>query len=319
MRGHQKKRSSLSEIPLIAASSPGHISSFSTASSLSRPPLPGRIGAAVGLGAARGKSVSNGGVQRELDASPPASSYFTRPGTVTTVDGVEADPVPAPGEDVASHFSFSTTLRRHSGHAHGAGDSLLPVHASSSSKLVAIDESWTDGAGPSGVAEPQQETPASVFARCSVEETASHFRSSPTTGLSSTSIPPLRQHYGYNEFTVPTPPSLLLKFAQTIYESPLILLLCGSAAVSAVMGNVDDAVSITVAILIVLTVGFVQERRSEKSLEALGKLVPHYCHLTRYVRFCLLMSFSMVCRRVTAERALRSLYRVVEDLSSRIL
>ena len=47
------------------------------------------------------------------------------------------------------------------------------------------------------------------------------------------------------------------------------------------MGNVDDAVSITVAILIVLTVGFVQERRSEKSLEALGKLVPHYCHLTR--------------------------------------
>lgn len=49
------------------------------------------------------------------------------------------------------------------------------------------------------------------------------------------------------------------------------------------MGNVDDAVSITVAILIVLTVGFVQERRSEKSLEALGKLVPHYCHLTRYV------------------------------------
>jgi P-type Ca2+ transporter type 2C len=29
-------------------------------------------------------------------------------------------------------------------------------------------------------------------------------------------------------------------------------------------------------------VGFVQERRSEKSLEALNKLVPHYCHLTRF-------------------------------------
>lgn len=37
------------------------------------------------------------------------------------------------------------------------------------------------------------------------------------------------------------------------YESPLILLLCGSAAVSAIMGNVDDAISITIAIVIVLT------------------------------------------------------------------
>ena len=44
-----------------------------------------------------------------------------------------------------------------------------------------------------------------------------------------------------------------MKFAKTIYESPLILLLCGSALISAIMGNIDDAVSIAVAILIVLT------------------------------------------------------------------
>jgi Ca2+-transporting ATPase len=65
------------------------------------------------------------------------------------------------------------------------------------------------------------------------------------------------------------------------------------------MGNVHDALSITVAVLIVLTgadltlpfcqsvpndvslVGFVQERRSEQSLEALNKLVPHHCHVIR--------------------------------------
>ena len=46
---------------------------------------------------------------------------------------------------------------------------------------------------------------------------------------------------------------MYIKFAKTIYESPLILLLFGSAFVSAVMGNIDDAVSITIAILIVLT------------------------------------------------------------------
>lgn len=47
------------------------------------------------------------------------------------------------------------------------------------------------------------------------------------------------------------------------------------------MGNLDDAVSITIAVTIVVTVGFVQEYRSEKSLESLNKLVPHYAHLIR--------------------------------------
>jgi Ca2+-transporting ATPase len=47
------------------------------------------------------------------------------------------------------------------------------------------------------------------------------------------------------------------------------------------MGNTEDSISITMAILIVVTVGFVQEYRSEQSLEALNKLVPPTAHLTR--------------------------------------
>ena len=47
------------------------------------------------------------------------------------------------------------------------------------------------------------------------------------------------------------------------------------------MGNLDDAVSIAIAVTIVVTVGFVQEFRSEQSLEALNKLVPHFAHLIR--------------------------------------
>ena len=81
----------------------------------------------------------------------------------------------------------------------------------------------------------------------------SYFRTSSSDGLSAASIPSLLAEHGYNEFSVSSPEQLLLKFAKTIYESPLILLLCGSALVSAVMGNIDDAVSITVAVLIVLT------------------------------------------------------------------
>ncbi|KAI0076399.1 calcium-transporting P, partial [Panus rudis PR-1116 ss-1] len=114
-----------------------------------------------------------------------------------------------------------------------------------------------------------------------LQDTLAFFHTDPSLGLSASTVPSLLAEHGYNEFTVSSPEPLLLKFAKTIYESPLILLLCGSAVVSAVMGNIDDAVSITIAVLIVLTVGFVQEQRSEKSLEALNKLVPHHCHLIR--------------------------------------
>ncbi len=65
------------------------------------------------------------------------------------------------------------------------------------------------------------------------------------------------------------------------FKETLILLLLGSAIISFFMGNLDDAISITVAVTIVVTVGFVQEYRSEKSLEALSMLVPHYAHSIR--------------------------------------
>ncbi len=139
-----------------------------------------------------------------------------------------------------------------------------------------------------------------------MQATVNFFRTSASNGLLHSDINVLREQHGYNEFSVASPEPLLLKFAKTIYESPLILLLCASATVSALMKNIDDAVSITVAVLIVLTgmsflldhqqqltwkpVGFVQERRSEKSLEALNKLVPHHCHVIRYVLLFLLRS-----------------------------
>lgn len=167
--GHQKKRSSLSEVSFITPTSAGHISSFSTASALSRQPLPGRPGA-VG-GGSRGKSNSEGEVLRELTDSPPASAYFTSVRTKTDAGDEDVTPVPAPGQDVASHFAYSTTLRRHS-LGHGLGESpLLPLHASSSKAgetSEVLESVWTDGAGPSTCVQESQETQASIFARSSV-------------------------------------------------------------------------------------------------------------------------------------------------------
>lgn len=65
------------------------------------------------------------------------------------------------------------------------------------------------------------------------------------------------------------------------HDSKLIsffIVILGSALVSIIMQQFDDAISITIAIIIVVTVAFIQEYRSEKSLEELKKLVPPECH-----------------------------------------
>lgn len=124
---------------------------------------------------------------------------------------------------------------------------------------------------------------------------------------SGVAVPQLRQRYGLNELQVEQPESLLAKLKEQ-FENPLILLLFGSALVSLFLGQYDDAFSIALvsllfllssfpvcffihvsfdflclfqAISIVVTVAFIQEYRSEQSLHALNKLVPHYCHVLR--------------------------------------
>lgn len=85
---------------------------------------------------------------------------------------------------------------------------------------------------------------------------------------------------GPNEFQVKEEDPLWKKYIEQ-FQNPLILLLLGSAVVSVCMRQFDDAISIAVAIMIVVTVAFVQEYRSEKSLEELNKLVPPTCNCLR--------------------------------------
>ncbi|XP_038066929.1 calcium-transporting ATPase type 2C member 1-like isoform X2 [Patiria miniata] len=88
------------------------------------------------------------------------------------------------------------------------------------------------------------------------------------------------QVHGHNDFEISKEEPLWRKYLDQ-FKDPLILLLLASAVVSIIMGQYDDAVSITVAILIVVTVAFVQEYKSEKSLEKLSKLVPPSCNCVR--------------------------------------
>lgn len=125
-------------------------------------------------------------------------------------------------------------------------------------------------------------TPSARFAQTSVEATVGELNTDAKYGLSNNQdVLNRRSLHGDNELQSEEDDSLLKRFVLLFYLDPLILLLIGSAVISFWMGNVDDAVSITLAITIVVTVGFVQEYRSEKSLEALNKLVPAEAKLTR--------------------------------------
>ncbi|XP_051577896.1 calcium-transporting ATPase type 2C member 1 isoform X2 [Myxocyprinus asiaticus] len=99
-------------------------------------------------------------------------------------------------------------------------------------------------------------------------------------GLTQEEVARRRAYHGWNEFDISEDEPLWKKYILQ-FKDPLILLLLASAVISVLMRQFDDAVSITVAIIIVVTVAFVQEYRSEKSLEELGKLVPPECHCVR--------------------------------------
>ncbi|ORY13256.1 calcium-transporting P-type ATPase-like protein [Clohesyomyces aquaticus] len=129
----------------------------------------------------------------------------------------------------------------------------------------------------------RRSTPSSLtssYSLLSPLETARKLTTSLTHGLSPATAAARIHTYGLNELPHEEPEPLWLRFVKQFKET-LILLLLGSAAVSFIMGNLEDAISIAAAVTIVVTVGFVQEYRSEKSLEALNQLVPHSAHTIR--------------------------------------
>uniref|UniRef100_A0A8R1XQX7 Calcium-transporting ATPase n=4 Tax=Onchocerca TaxID=6281 RepID=A0A8R1XQX7_ONCVO len=111
-------------------------------------------------------------------------------------------------------------------------------------------------------------------------ECASTLRTDIKQGLSSAEVVRRQKYNGYNEFDIQEYYPIWRKYLDQ-FNNPLIILLLASAAISLLMGRGEDAISITVAIVIVVTVGFVQEYRSEKTLEQLNKLVPPMCHTIR--------------------------------------
>ena len=69
-----------------------------------------------------------------------------------------------------------------------------------------------------------------------------------------------QKNHGHNEFGAEEEETLVRRYLEQ-FKEPMILLLLASAVVSVFMKQFDDAISITIAILIVVTVAFIQEYR----------------------------------------------------------
>ena len=63
---------------------------------------------------------------------------------------------------------------------------------------------------------------------------------------------------------------------------------------SVLMKQFDDALSICLAIVIVVTVGFYQEYKSEKTLEKMGAMLPPTCRVLREGQLCSILARYLV-------------------------
>jgi Ca2+-transporting ATPase len=99
-------------------------------------------------------------------------------------------------------------------------------------------------------------------------------------GLSDSESEKRREKYGLNELIgKKRKPAWILFFLQ--FKDLMIVILLAAALVSGLVGEMKDAVVILIIVLLNAIVGFVQEFRAEKALEALKKMSAPSAHVLR--------------------------------------
>ncbi|MFE9774452.1 cation-translocating P-type ATPase [Streptomyces sp. NPDC005931] len=121
------------------------------------------------------------------------------------------------------------------------------------------------GAGPEPVPAPEP------YGR-EAAEVADLLGVAPATGLTEQAVRERTASWGPNELAEPARRSQWLRLLDQ-FRSWLIGILLLAAVVAGLLGDVRDAVVITVVLVVNATIGYLQERRAERSLEALRRML----------------------------------------------
>jgi Ca2+-transporting ATPase len=100
------------------------------------------------------------------------------------------------------------------------------------------------------------------------------------TGLSAAEVARRLETYGPNELQVAARVSAWRTFFAQ-FQNVLILILLSATFVSALLGHVLESVVITVIVLFAVLLGFIQEHRAGKALEALKRMAAPVAHVLR--------------------------------------
>lgn len=113
-----------------------------------------------------------------------------------------------------------------------------------------------------------------------VSEVVHVTRADPQAGLLAEDAAARQRMDGPNELESAEKETLLSKYVDQ-FKDPMIGMLMASAGISLLLKQYDDAASIALAVVIVSTVAFVQEYKSEQALAALEDLVPPRANVLR--------------------------------------
>jgi P-type Ca2+ transporter type 2C len=118
------------------------------------------------------------------------------------------------------------------------------------------------------------------FHEMNEQEIASALRTDFTEGLDEKEVKRRRDQHGYNALAEGEKQSALLLFFSQ-FKDFMVLVLLAATLISGLLGEMVDAIAIIAIILVNGILGFFQERKAEKSLDALKELSAPQVHVLR--------------------------------------
>ena len=92
-----------------------------------------------------------------------------------------------------------------------------------------------------------------------------------SAGLTQVEAEQRLQQYGLNELVEKKKKSAIIQFLEQ-FQSPIVWILIGATIISFILDEITDAVVIIILLIVNAVLGYIQESKAEKSIEALKKL-----------------------------------------------